>query len=189
MNQGTHLSDARYKRLFVLIGQALARMVGVNIQNNGVPLAGGPFMVIDFAPGLTATNEGGGVVRVTPAPVAGVDVAGLYACAPGAVAVGQAVKMTGSATCALAQADTAADVAVGICSQVLNPALVLITYNGEVSGFVGLVPDTEYYLDPAVAGGVTAVAPSTPGQIVQIMGRAKTAAILAVEVTGEFDQL
>jgi hypothetical protein len=168
---------------------ARAKIAGIRVQNNGVPLPG-VFQTIDLAPGLTAAVESPGVVRITPAPVAGVDVAGLFACAPGSVALRQAVKeLPAGATCALAQADTAAAVAIGVCMQVLNPALVLVLFNGELGGFAGLVPDAIYYLDPAVAGGVTNVAPSTPGQIVQKIGRAKDAATLVVEVTAEFMQL
>jgi hypothetical protein len=178
-----------------LVQQALSRVAGVvsgiALQNQGGgPIAGGPFTTFNLGPGLTATNSGGGVALIIPATVPGGDVAGIFACAPGSVAGGQSVKETVAGTfVALAQADSAADAAIGVCSQVINPSLVLVTFNGEVAAFGGLTPDATYFLDPAVPGGITTVDPTTVGQIVQIIGRAKSATTLVVEVTGDYIQL
>lgn len=60
------------KRQDAQIALALAKSgrstpaAGINVENDGAPVAPGGFTTIDLAPGLTATNEGGGVARVTP---------------------------------------------------------------------------------------------------------------------------
>lgn len=61
--------------------------------------------------------------------------------------------------------------------------------DGEVTGFVGLTPTATYYLAAGVPGGITAVAPSTPGQIVQKIGFAKNATTLMLMIDRDFVQL
>lgn len=67
----------------------------------------------------------------------------------------------------LAQANNAvnADV-VGIVAAVVDANQFVLQFAGFVSNLVPvLVPGTVYFLDPAVAGGMTAVVPVVPGQI------------------------
>lgn len=77
--------------------------------------------------------------------------------------IGQVVKFTGGAY-ALAQADSAANAEViGMVSSTGNP-FTLVT-SGYITGLSGLTANTEYFLDPAVAGGLTTSDTSTVGQI------------------------
>jgi hypothetical protein len=116
-------------------------------------------------------------------------IAGLFACVPNSIAVGDVVcELVAGTLCDRASAASADTAAVGVCLQVVNPALALIVYNGELLIFSGLIPDAIYYLDVA-PGGLTAVAPSAVGQIVQKIGRAKNSTTLVVEVTPQFIQL
>ena len=48
--------------------------------------------------------------------------------------------------------------------------------------FTGLTPGATYYLSPTVPGGITATRPTTPGQIVQVIGYAKDATCLVVNI-------
>jgi hypothetical protein len=52
-----------------------------------------------------------------------------------------------------------------------------VAYEGEISGFVGLLAGEQYYLD-IVNGGITLTVPSSPGNIVQRVGIAKNATTL-----------
>lgn len=71
-----------------------------------------------------------------------------------------------SSTYALAQADTAAHAeSVGIVSTVIGANTFVLTKDGYVTGLNGLTAGTVYFLDPAVAGGMTATAPTTLGQV------------------------
>lgn len=52
-----------------------------------------------------------------------------------------------------------------------------------VAGTATLSPGAYYYLSPSVAGQITSVAPTTPGQSVVVVGRALTQTTLDVEIT------
>ena len=108
------------------------------------------------------------------------DLLGLYTTANGAVAAGHAVKISAADTAAKAQASAAGNAAIGVVKSLLSPTSAEVCYAGEVAGFVGLVPGSTYYLDPATAGAITTVAPTAAGQIVQKIGTAKDATTLVV---------
>lgn len=125
----------------------------------------------------------------TPTTAPGKALAGLFNCAVGAVNVGDVVReLVAGTVCDRAFASSTAGAALGVCLQIVNPSLTLIVYNGECAAFSGLIPDAIYYLDVA-PGGLTTVAPSAVGQIVQKIGRAKNSTTLVVEVTPQFIQL
>lgn len=124
--------------------------------------------------GFSAGGGGGG----------GAALLGTYTIAVGAVAVGQAVKISAADTAALAQANAAGNAAIGVVRAIVNPTEIEVTYAGEQTGFVGLVTGSTYYLDPATPGALTVTAPVTPGQVVQRLGKAKDPTTLVVSVAG-----
>lgn len=82
----------------------------------------------------------------------------------------------------LAKADDFTTAAGGYC---LEPAGVLtgdwgefVTGPGLNYGISGMTPGDWYFLSPSVAGAVTAVQPTTPGEIYQLLGQAITDKIL-----------
>ncbi len=80
--------------------------------------------------------------------------------------LGQVVYYGGGAY-TLAQSNTsgAASEALGIVSATGNPFTLTTGYGSYVTGLSGLVAETLYYLDPAVAGGMTATEPNGVGQV------------------------
>jgi hypothetical protein len=99
---------------------------------------------------------------------------------------GAPVYITGSGTVSAAQANSLGTSGVlGVTNGLIAPAgtggvvvtgpLVLTTaqWDAVVTGESGgLTAGTLYFLDPAAAGKLTATAPSTPGQVVTLIGRA-----------------
>jgi hypothetical protein len=98
--------------------------------------------------------------------------------ATAALAVGEVVYADGAGSFDLAQADAMATSKwVGV---VTTAALITATATIQTSGVVtnagwALTTDNIYYLDPAVAGGITATGPTTVGQIVVPVGIAVSA--------------
>jgi|SRR5580765_4559778 len=102
------------------------------------------------------------------------------------IVAGAPVYITGSGTVSAAQANALGTSGVlGVTNGLVAPAgtggvvvtgpLVLTTaqWDAVVTGESGgLTAGTLYFLDPAVAGKLTATAPSTPGQVVTLIGRA-----------------
>ncbi len=80
--------------------------------------------------------------------------------------IGQILRLNG-AVFVLAQADSAANAdVVGIVAAVTDVNNFVLQFGGFVQNLTPvLVSGTDYYLDPAVAGAMTATAPTTPGQI------------------------
>ena len=116
-----------------------------------------------------------------PQPEGAGDDVGDYTNLPGAVALRDVVYISGADTVALADADDPAKVpAIGVVVAIIDPTNCRVQLQGEVGGFGGLVPNTDYYLDTA-AGGITAAPPIAPGSIVQKIGRARDATTLVVE--------
>jgi hypothetical protein len=74
-------------RIEALIAKSLAfaRKAGaILLQNNGAPVAGGPFTTLDLLPGLTAANLGGGRASILAAPGGGLTLKQLQNNTPGA---------------------------------------------------------------------------------------------------------
>lgn len=87
-----------------------------------------------------------------------------------------------------AQANTFTNAAGGFC---VDPNGVSAGEWGEFQvgpglnyGISGMTPGTWYFLSPFTAGAVTATQPTTPGQIIQLLGQAVTDRIL---MTGAFN--
>lgn len=100
--------------------------------------------------------------------------------------IGTPVYISAAATAKQAKADAMATAGVvglwlsistapaGSGSYVISGTLVATTAQWDViTGAVGgLTPNSLYFLDPSTAGKLTTTAPSTPGQVVIICGRA-----------------
>ncbi len=79
--------------------------------------------------------------------------------------VGQILRLSGS-TYVLAQADNSTDAnVVGAVIGVTDVNDFILWFGGWTNTFIGLSAGSNYFLDAASAGGYTAIAPSTPGQV------------------------
>lgn len=95
---------------------------------------------------------------------------------PSGVSIGDLVYVTGSFTADLADNDsTSTAPAVGVVIAKPTPTTATLAYFGETS-VGGLTAGVSYFLGED--GGVTATAPSTPGEVVQRVGVAITSTIL-----------
>lgn len=156
-------------------GVSLGSFTAINFQGAGVSAAAGPPGQVD----VTIPGGGGGSASA---------VQGTYTC-PAGVAVLDAVYL--SAAGAVDQAD-ADDVSkqplIGIVASKPGATTAIVTYYGELGGFVGLTPGDTYYLS-TTPGQITNVAPGNPGDIVQRIGFAKDATTLMVMVDRDWTQL
>lgn len=162
---------------------------GVEVLDEGVSL--GTFDAINFVgAGVTAAAGPPGQVDVTiPGGGGGSGaVQGSYSC-PAGVAVRDAVFLSSADNVDLADADDASkQPLIGIVDSKPGLTSAVVTYYGEVSGFVGLTPGDTYYLS-TTPGQITNVAPSNPGDIVQRIGFAKSATTFMVMVDRDWVQL
>lgn len=84
------------------------------------------------------------------------------------LSAGNVVKLSGASTYATAQANSAANAeVVGIVAAVIDVDNFVLQFGGHVTGLSGLTAATMMYLDPAVAGGLTATKPTTATQVVK----------------------
>lgn len=80
--------------------------------------------------------------------------------------------------------------AIGFVSAILPLGKCLFRREGELDGFLGLVPGDDYYVDPTTPGGITNAPPTTNGgKVLQRVGYAITASLLLVLIDGEFTVL
>jgi len=92
------------------------------------------------------------------------------------------ISSNNTASPALAIQSDGYDPAVGIVISVQSATSVTVQYSGEVSTFTGLVVGQTYYLSDTTVGTITDVAPTKIGSIVQVIGYAKDATTLIVEI-------
>lgn len=106
-------------------------------------------------------------------------VSGIYSC-PAGVAVTDAVYLSGAGAVDKADSDDASkQPLIGIVTAKPTATTCVVTNYGEANVFVGLVVGATYYLG-TVPGTITTAAPSTPGNIVQRIGFAKSTTTLVV---------
>jgi hypothetical protein len=106
-------------------------------------------------------------------------VSGLYSC-PAGVLVTDAVYLSGAGAVDKADSDDASkQPLIGIVTAKPTATTCVVTNYGEANVFVGLVVGATYYLG-TVPGTITTAAPSTPGNIVQRIGFAKSTTTLVV---------
>lgn len=141
---------------------------------------------------VAATAGGGGTWAPSP-PAGSTGAQGSYTNPPGAVAVRDAVYVSGPGEVRPADNDDSSkQPVVGFVVQVIDATHCRVQYDGEVNGFVGLTPNATYYLD-STPGQITSSVPTSPplpsGSIVQRLGTAKDATFLVVEVDRDFEVL
>lgn len=130
------------------------------------------------------TNDGVGNLSWV-APGVTTAVAGSWTC-PAGVAVNDAVYVSGSGACDTADADDASkQPLIGVVVSKPTAFTCIVQYYGEVPGFVGLVPNTTYYLS-VTPGQITSTPPAAPGSIIQRIGFAKTATVLVLLVDRDY---
>lgn len=104
---------------------------------------------------------------------------------------GQPVKLSGASACALAQANSAAGMALGVAAaDTPNGANVLIIRQGlitkadwtNVTGGGLLTVDSKYYLVQGTAGRLSTTKPTGSGDLEQMIGWAVTSGTLYVDV-------
>lgn len=114
----------------------------------------------------------------------------LYAC-PAAVAVNDAVYLTGADAVDQAEANSVATMPViGLVAFKPTPITCIIRYHDEQAGFAGLTPGATYYVSDSVPGGISTTAPvGPPGYVIQRVGFARNATTLVVFIDRDFDVL
>ncbi len=96
---------------------------------------------------------------------------------PSGVAVGDIVRFTGANTAGVA--DNSAEATVPAIAVVIGKptsTTATLLYFGEVTGVGVLTPTAIYFL--GTAGGLTTVAPSAVGSVIQAVGQAIDASVL-----------
>lgn len=105
---------------------------------------------------------------------------------PLAVTVGQVVRVTTADNADVADADTTATVpVVGIVISKPTTTTAIVRYVGEVTGLAGLTAGSVYFLS-TTAGAITATPPATTGNVVQKIGVARSATVLALHIDLNF---
>lgn len=107
---------------------------------------------------------------------------------------GQIVNLydnAGTLNARLAQANAASTMAHGIVNEtVLAGETASINFLRTYTELIGgLAVGTLYYLDPAVAGGITNVRPAAAGQIIQPIGVGLTSSTFAMDIPLSYIQL
>lgn len=105
-----------------------------------------------------------------------------YECPFGAD-VGHFVYLSGPDTVGLALAsDISTMPSLGVIVGMSDATHCIVQYNGELDGYVGLSPDTHYYVSATDAGAVTTAIPTDPGSVMQVVGTARNTTTLIVSV-------
>lgn len=120
------------------------------------------------------------------APSTEVDIITLANAEASPVSPTKAVYKTGTTNqFMLAIATTAASAKViGFTKETIaNGTSGFVQTDGVIGGFVGLVPGTEYFLSPTVAGEITATPPSTLGQYSAKVGTAVSSTELEISIS------
>jgi hypothetical protein len=141
-------------------------------------------MLLDVIASFTNGGTSGGTVvqAINSAGSPVVQGAPVYVTGSGTVAPAQANGFSTSGVLGIANALIAPS---GIGGVVVTGPLVLSTaqWDAVVTGESGgLTSGTLYFLDSAVTGKLTATAPSTPGQVVTLIGRAISPTTLIITI-------
>lgn len=92
------------------------------------------------------------------------------------------ISSNNTASPALAIQSDGYDPAVGIVIATPTTTSATVQYSGEVSLFTGLIAGETYFLSDTMEGVITNVAPTALGSIVQVIGYAKDATTLVVDI-------
>ncbi len=107
-----------------------------------------------------------------------------YSCPSGAAVRQLAYKTTVSGAVGIADAaDPTKMDAIGFIAIKLTSTSCYLQSDGELAGFAGLTPGAKYYASATTPGGISTTAGDPDlGQVAQMVGTAKTAAILNVQI-------
>ena len=125
------------------------------------------------------------VPPIPPSPSGGGT--GTYNCPP-AMVVGAFVYLSGADFVDLASAASIATApawGIVLAKPTLTTATVLFG-DDEVGGFVGLTPTAQYFLDVTPGAATASVGGFVTGNIIQKVGRAKSATVLVIEIDNDF---
>jgi len=170
----------------ILIARRRDDLIGAKVYfRNGLVLFEGDENVRLLEWGARWPSVAGGLHGAThavngPDPIPGGEREQIIFSCPAWVSVGDAAYQTGSD--ALDMADYGAwgtMPAFGIVESKPTDTSAIVCASGELSGFVGLVPDVPYYV--GAGGGITEVRPVVGGQIRQRIGWAKNSTTLVVD--------
>lgn len=120
--------------------------------------------------GITVTNGDGQnpgpiTIALSGTGVSGVPVKQINQVGHG-LAIRNWVRINSSGDYVLAQASSAANApVVGVVIEVIDADNFVLQQSGYTNIFAGLTAGQKYFLDPAVAGGMTATEPTTAGQV------------------------
>lgn len=142
----------------------------------------GANIIFSASPGpnktLTISSSGG---AATTSLVSGL----VYSC-PALVAINDVVYITGTDAADRANATSIVTVPViGFVTSKPSFVTCVVTYAGEVTGFVGLIPGAKYFLN-TISGGISTIAPSSSGNIVQRVGVARNTTTLVTQIDPNF---
>ena len=162
----------------------------IDVYQGGILVKAGASK-LNFASGATVTD--GGVGQADVAVTGGGGGEDFTATCLAGVAVTQIVYLTGApgpaVAVALAVHPGGAYPAIGFIGSKSAPTVCLVQTDGELTGFVGLVPGAVYYLSPTVVGAITNIPPVAGGQVVQKVGQAKDATTLLINLDDDFVEL
>ncbi len=168
-------------------------VTGVNVQEEGVPIAGNPHQTLNFVgPDVTAINAGGSVANI----VVTANNLLLTNDEAGPIVIGTPVYSDANAGCKKAKSNAAvtsdcqglvrdttiaSTTAGNVCSG--GPMVATTAQWDVITGDVGgLVFGARYYVDPATAGKLTRVAPTTATQFVAEVGMATSTTQMVVRI-------
>jgi hypothetical protein len=103
---------------------------------------------------------------------------------------GSVVRLSAANTVDLASATSVATApAIGVVSQDPSGGFALVVLEGEVDGFVGLIPGATYYMNTVAGGIIGSVIGFVAGNVVQKIGYAKNPTTLIVEIDLDYTVL
>jgi hypothetical protein len=109
----------------------------------------------------------------------------VYSCPP-SVAVNDAVYISGPGQVDQADADVPGTFpCIGFVTAKPNATQAVITFQGKIDGFVGLVPGDTYYVS-TTPGQITNLPPTDPGDAVQKVGWARDATNLVAQIDRDY---
>lgn len=121
-------------------------------------------------------------------PAGPITITGEYGCNI-SVAVLDAVYIDSPDHVAIADATSSAKVPIGFVLSKSSPTTCEVIYMGELAGFVGLVPNTTYFLSTVPGAIIPQPGPTATGEVVQVMGWSRSTTVLVVEVDPDYTLL
>jgi len=109
----------------------------------------------------------------------------VYSCPP-SVAVNDVVYISGPGQVDQADADVPGTFpAIGFVTSKPSATQAIVTFQGKIGGFVGLVPGDTYYVS-TIPGVITNLPPADPGDAVQKVGWARDPTHLVAQIDRDY---